>query len=216
MPARTAKGRDDSFYSCPSMLGGSVCNDATKLSVLAVEMDFFGGYLAKMIKKQMINEKDGHLAKASLLQVSIGKLDEKLKALTRLLVTGGHDEIKKEIRIAVQDRARAQKELNELLHVSEKLMLPKYALAEIVRVITGIQKVTNSDGSVDNQAVKAALKHLHFVGNDLQKTLKNQDTRHWLVGLLPSIIKRLVIDSKNQRYLVTLLDGTNSEWRDLT
>jgi hypothetical protein len=68
-----------------------------------------------------------------------------------------------------------------------------------------------TSGHTQDEATKDFLK----VANDFEKVLQNNETRKKLLGLLPSIVKNIVIDTTKGAYKVVSINGVESEWRSV-
>jgi hypothetical protein len=125
-----------------------------------------------------------------------------------------YEEIKLELATARKDRTNAQNELTELFTSADAINTSEYAWNEIVRAVTGIQKIQSTGNHLSPEAA-AKLRQLNVAAVDMQATLANQEIRRKIASLMPAMISKLIIDAPNKRYAVKTVDGATGRWRNL-
>jgi DNA invertase Pin-like site-specific DNA recombinase len=221
---------DSGYYLCRARQLGS-CSSKHSVRLKDIEMDFFLHYLQQSPKELLLTQNTPeHTEKVASIQTSIGHLDNEIAKIMELTASLPITELRTKLTTLENKRQTAKSELDKLnnsIITSQnvpKAFLDIKALFKSLTTHPVIKLTKGSSGHLEGpdidqvwaehwETVDRATQGLTLAETIITDTLKDNDTRKRLLGLLPSIVKGLVIDTTNKQYAVVNHNGQQSDWR---
>lgn len=177
------------------------CSCRKSVSVAAIEMDFFLHYMQQTPGEIMRANTPEQADKVTEIQAEIAGYDKEISKAMELLSTLPLDELKSKLATLEQKRQAAKARLDTV----NATMRTASHIPQAIQTLKELLKDMGAN-KADNQSKAEQRVAMH---------LRSHSTRQRMLGLLPSIIKGLVIDTTNQRYAVLSHSGNQSDWRKI-
>jgi len=203
----TKKKNTRHLFTCKGKKTGT-CESAYAVNANDIELDFFIHFLKEspgdLLRKQTPETNE----KIASVQADISRYDKEIKDTTALIGVVPVEELRTKLIETENKRQAAKAELDRL----NASMLSSQSAPKALASVKGIlgELSTDETGHVDRTSPAYA-----GLVRRVTSHLKANETRKVLLGLLPSLVKNLVVDTTNKRYAVINHSNQQSAWRTL-
>ncbi len=208
-------GCNHHLYTCKTKRLGK-CKSDWSIRVSDIERDFFLHYLQQAPSELLTKNTAEHSDKVAAVQSEIAEYDAEVAKITELTATLPIAELKTKLTVLENKRQLKKAELDQLnTSMISSQRAPK-ALLDIKGLIHAIDEalVKRIRDKIERfERENPGCMDEYYEQSKIGESLKDNETRKRLLGLLPSIVKGLVIDTTKKQYAVVSHNGTQSEWR---
>jgi DNA invertase Pin-like site-specific DNA recombinase/chaperonin cofactor prefoldin len=216
------------LYTCPRKRLGA-CKSKSSMRVSYLEVDFFLLYLQQSPELLLSSNTTEHSEKVSRIQADILRLDKTIKDTTELIGLVPITELKSKLTSLENKRQSLKTELDKLNSNMLTSSKAPQALADIKSIVgsffssasaSSIDSLLAQYGNTEEGFAKAISAHKETQEFDkavkeLEDKLEDNTIRKKLLGLLPSLVKSIIIDTTKKRYSIVSHNGKQSPFQEI-